>query len=255
MSRLSLSYLFLSSAAVLLVAAAEASAQSCTTAPSCAELGYTSAVADCVGPDKVYCPFDNTKVFCRQTKSCEELGYDKTTTQCSGKKTFVCPGDASKVSCDSGAMVGEIRLWAGSSIPKGWLKCEGQSLSSSTYKELYNAIGTAYGGNSKNFYLPNFKGRVPVGVGYATSSAYTYSRGSKGGVEKHTLTINEMPRHTHNYTIYSPGSKDRQRYSGKSNNDSDTDESRTTASAGGNSAHENRMPYLAVYYIIYTGVY
>ena len=110
MSRLSLSYLFLSSAAVLLVTAAEASAQSCTTAPSCAELGYTSAVADCVGPDKVYCPFDNTKVFCRQTKSCEELGYDKTTTQCSGKKTFVCPGDASKVSCDSGAMVGEIRL-------------------------------------------------------------------------------------------------------------------------------------------------
>ena len=255
MSRLSWSYLFLSSAAVLLVTAAEASAQTCTEAPGCAELGYTSAVSDCVGSDMVYCPFDNTKVFCRQTKSCEELGYDKTTTQCSGKKTFVCPGDASKVSCDGGAMVGEIKLWAGSTVPKGWLRCEGQSLSTTTYSALYKVIGTTYGGYGSYFYLPNFKGRVPVGVGYATSSAYTYSLGSKGGEEKHTLTINEMPRHSHGYTIYGHGSKDHQRYSQNKNRDSDTDERRTTDYAGGSAAHENRMPYLAVYYIIYTGVY
>ena len=255
MSRLSLSYLFLSSAAVLLVTAAEASAQTCTEAPGCAELGYTSAVSDCVGSDMVYCPFDNTKVFCRQTKSCEELGYDKTTTQCSGKKTFVCPGDASKVSCDGGAMVGEIKLWAGSTVPKGWLRCEGQSLSTTTYSALYKVIGTTYGGYGSYFYLPNFKGRVPVGVGYATSSAYTYSRGSKGGEEKHTLTISEMPRHNHALKFVSNkwgDNADRRPFPSTNGTDG---YSASTAYAGGSVAHENRMPYLGIYYIIYTGVY
>ena len=255
MSVPSLSYLLLSSAAVLLVTAAEASAQTCTTAPSCAELGYTQTASECSGKAMVKCPFDSAKVFCGVSKSCDELGYTMTAAQCSGRKYVTCPYDTSKVVCDTGAMVGEIRLWAGSSIPQGWLKCEGQSLSTTTYSALYAVIGTTYGGYSGYFYLPNFKGRVPVGVGYATSSAYTYSLGSKGGEEKHTLTINEMPRHSHGYTIYGHGSKDHQRYSQNKNRDSDTDESRTTDYAGGSAAHENRMPYLAVYYIIYTGVY
>lgn len=231
------------------------SAQTCATAPTCSELGFTSSAASCVGSDMVKCPFDKTKVFCRQTKSCAELGFNKTTTQCSGKKTFVCPGDASKVACDDSAMIGEIKLWAGKTIPKGWHICDGASLSTTTYKALYDVIGTSFGGYGSYFSLPNFKGRVPVGIGYATSSTYTYSMGSKGGEEKHTLTISEMPSHSHGYTIYSPGSSNKNRFSNKNNTDSNTDERRTTASAGGNAAHENRMPYLAVYYIIFTGVY
>ncbi|MBQ8660808.1 MAG: hypothetical protein IJ482_00585, partial [Alphaproteobacteria bacterium] len=64
MSRLSLSYLFLFSAAVLLVTAAEASAQSCATAPSCAALGYSQTASECSGKAMVKCPFDSAKVFC-----------------------------------------------------------------------------------------------------------------------------------------------------------------------------------------------
>lgn len=243
----------------------DARAQTCTQAPSCSELGFTSNVADCVGSDMVKCPFDKTKAFCRQAKSCAELGYDKTTTQCSGKKTFVCPGDATKVACDEGAMIGEIKLWAGKTIPQGWLKCEGQSLSSSTYKELYNVIGTSFGGSSSYFYLPNFKGRVPVGIGYATSSTYAYSLGSKGGEEKHTLTVSEMPQHRHWHTNITPNDENKSSSQGYPANNNHRGV-RTTDREGGysgaytnyqgsSSAHENRMPYLAVYYIIYTGVY
>ena len=290
MSRLSWSYLFLSSAAVLLVTAAEASAQTCTEAPGCAELGYTSAVSDCVGSDMVYCPFDNTKVFCRQTKSCEELGYDKTTTQCSGKKTFVCPGDASKVSCDGGAMVGEIKLWAGSTVPKGWLRCEGQSLSTTTYSALYAVIGTTYGGYSGYFYLPNLKGRVPVGVGYATQ--YTYALAETGGANFVQLTSDQIPDHKHivpwgeahsNTSYYPWGTWGTSKY-GSGDSDGDNKwylssymygrtgyrsypSSKTSGwgSAGtcdsgqtyscSTTYHENRMPFLALNYIIYTGVY
>ncbi|MBQ8661235.1 MAG: tail fiber protein [Alphaproteobacteria bacterium] len=255
MSRLSWSYLFLSSAAVLLVTAAEASAQTCTEAPGCAELGYTQTASECSGKAMVKCPFDSAKVFCGVSKSCAQLGYTMTTAQCSGRKYVTCPYDTSKVVCDTGAIIGEIRLWAGSSAPKGWKICDGSSLSTTTYSALYAVIGTTYGGSGSYFYLPNFKGRVPVGVGYATSSVYTYSRGSKGGEEKHTLTISEMPSHNHALKFVS------NKWGDNANNrpfpsTSGTDSySASTAYAGGSVAHENRMPYLGIYYIIYTGVY
>ena len=256
MSRLSWSYLFLSSAAVLLVTAAEASAQTCTEAPGCAELGYTQTASECSGKAMVKCPFDSAKVFCGVSKSCDELGYTMTTAQCSGRKYVTCPYDTSKVVCDTGAIIGEIRLWAGSSAPKGWKICDGTSLSTTTYSALYAVIGTTYGGSGSYFYLPNFKGRVPVGVGYATSSAYTYSRGSKGGEEKHTLTISEMPSHNHGYTgAYGNGFPDGSGDTTTVGVDRSYPRKSQYTYAGGSAAHENRMPYLGVYYIIYTGVY
>ncbi|MBS4773071.1 MAG: tail fiber protein, partial [Proteobacteria bacterium] len=177
-------------------------------------------------------------------------------TQCSGKKTFVCPGDASKVACDDSAMIGEIKLWAGKTIPKGWHICDGSSLSKTTYKALYDVIGMAFGGFGNNFSLPNFKGRVPVGIGYATSSTYTYSMGSKGGEEKHVLTISEMPSHNHGYTgVNGTGYPDGSGDSTGAGAPHSYPRQSQLKNMGNSSAHENRMPYLAVYYIIYTGVY
>ena len=269
-------------------------AQTCATAPTCSELGYTNSVSDCVGSDLVKCPFDNAKVFCRQTKSCAELGYDKTTTQCSGKKTFVCPGDASKVACDDSAMIGEIKLWAGKTIPKGWKLCDGSSLSTSTYSALYNVIGTTYGGSGSYFYLPNLKGRVPVGVGYVYGgTGYTYALAETGGENFTTLSSDQIPDHQHetwgenkNNNPPTPFG-----YSGSFNNwgsngglDQDnplfktgyvmnrygyrTPPSSKTGSWSSasyysssrttslsTSPHENRQPYLVLNYIIYTGVY
>ncbi len=67
---------FVSAAAIL--AAGGALAQQCVQAPSCAELGYTDSVADCTDNGVLYCPFDKSKVFCRQEdgsceRTCDEL--------------------------------------------------------------------------------------------------------------------------------------------------------------------------------------
>ena len=290
MSRLSWSYLFLSSAAVLLVTAAEASAQTCTEAPGCAELGYTQTASECSGKAMVKCPFDSAKVFCGVSKSCDELGYTMTAAQCSGRKYVTCPYDTSKVVCDTSAIIGEIRLWPTATAPKGWKICDGSSLSTTTYSALYAVIGTTYGGYSGYFYLPNLKGRVPVGVGYATQ--YTYALAETGGTNFVQLTSDQIPDHKHivpwGETYDESGGYPWGRWgtSKFGSGDSDTDNkwqissymygragyrtypsSKTSGwgSAGtcdsgqayacSTTYHENRMPFLALNYIIYTGVY
>ena len=293
MSRLSWSYPFLFSAAVLLVTAAEASAQTCTEAPGCAELGYTQTASECSGKAMVKCPFDSAKVFCGVSKSCDELGYTMTTAQCSGRKYVTCPYDTSKVVCDTGAIIGEIRLWAGSSAPKGWKICDGTSLSTTTYSALYKVIGTTYGGSGSNFSLPNLKGRVPVGGGYSyAGTGYTYALAETGGANFVQLTSDQIPDHKHivpwgeahsNTSYYPWGTWGTSKY-GSGDSDGDNKwylssymygrtgyrsypSSKTSGwgSAGtcdsgqtyscSTTYHENRMPFLALNYIIYTGVY
>jgi microcystin-dependent protein len=90
--------------------------------------------------------------------------------------------------------------YAGGVAPSGWLLCQGQVLSISSYSNLYSVIGTTYGGNSvSTFALPDLRGRVPVGSGGS------YSLGTTGGSETHTLTISQMPAHNHTGTINATG--------------------------------------------------
>jgi len=85
--------------------------------------------------------------------------------------------------------------------PTGWLFCNGQSLSTSTYSALHAVIGYAYGGSGGNFNVPDLRGRSPLGVG-------TRNLGSSGGSENVTLTSSQsaLPSHTHtasgSITIY-----------------------------------------------------
>lgn len=64
-----------------------------------------------------------------------------------------------------GSVIGEIKAYAGLSIPDGWLECDGSEVSKTKYPNLYVAIGDLWGvpNSSSNFKLPNLKGRVPVG--------------------------------------------------------------------------------------------
>jgi microcystin-dependent protein len=87
------------------------------------------------------------------------------------------------------APAGVISMYGGSTAPNGWLLCDGSAVSRTTYARLFSAIGTKYGaGNgSTTFNLPNFKGRVPVGLD--SSQTEFNSLNKKGGskyLQKHT---------------------------------------------------------------------
>src|SRR5512136_928486 len=88
--------------------------------------------------------------------------------------------------------VGEIRMFAGNFAPAGWMLCQGQLLAISENETLFNLIGTTYGGDGQStFALPNLQSRVPVHQGTGFTLAQT------GGEEQVTLTVNQIPAHTH----------------------------------------------------------
>src|SRR5881396_1413272 len=88
--------------------------------------------------------------------------------------------------------VGEIRIFAGNFAPAGWMFCEGQLLPIAENETLFQLIGTTYGGDGEStFALPDLRGRVPIHQGNNFTLAQT------GGVEQVTLTVNQLPVHTH----------------------------------------------------------
>lgn len=96
--------------------------------------------------------------------------------------------------------IGSVKMYAGASTPSKWLYCDGTPVSRTTYAKLFAVIGTTYGAGdgSTTFNLPDFRGRVPVGMGKGTAAdAQTRSLGYAGGTETVTLTVNQMPSHTH----------------------------------------------------------
>ena len=88
--------------------------------------------------------------------------------------------------------VGEIRMFAGNFAPAGWMFCEGQLLPISENEILFQLIGTTYGGDGEStFALPDLRGRIPIHQGNGFILAET------GGAEEITLTIPQIPSHTH----------------------------------------------------------
>jgi microcystin-dependent protein len=86
----------------------------------------------------------------------------------------------------------EIRIMSFNFPPKGWALCNGQLLPINQNQALFSLLNTNYGGNGQtNFALPDLRGRTPIHVG----SGHTL--GERAGEEAHTLSIAEMPTHTH----------------------------------------------------------
>jgi microcystin-dependent protein len=101
---------------------------------------------------------------------------------------------------------GVVVPYAGSTAPSGWLLCYGQQVSTSTYANLYAAIGTTYGSGSGSFGIPDLRGRAPFGVdamggtaanrlGSGNTGGVTggATLGASGGQQSHTLTTAEIP--------------------------------------------------------------
>ena len=148
----------------------------------------------------------------------------------------------------------EIRIMSFGFAPRGWALCNGQLLPINQNQALFSLLGTTYGGNGQtNFSLPNLQGRTPIHSG----SGHTL--GEQGGEQAHTLTIPELPAHTH----AAQGST--------TNGDSVTPiggvlggvsnmygpaanlaalNPATVANVGGSQAHQNMQPFLALSFCI-----
>ncbi|KZE73472.1 phage tail protein [Paenibacillus elgii] len=88
--------------------------------------------------------------------------------------------------------LGQIKLFAFGFAPRGWAQCNGQILPINQNQALFSLLGTNYGGNGvTTFALPDLRGRVPIHV------SRDFVLGQAGGEEAHTLTLNEIPAHTH----------------------------------------------------------
>jgi microcystin-dependent protein len=86
----------------------------------------------------------------------------------------------------------EIRIMSFVFAPKGWALCNGQLLPINQNQALFSLLGTTYGGDGRvNFALPDLRSRVPIHMG----SGFTL--GERAGEQAHTLSISELPTHTH----------------------------------------------------------
>src|ERR671936_1182464 len=86
----------------------------------------------------------------------------------------------------------EIRIMSFNFAPKGWALCNGQLLPINQNQALFSLLGTTFGGDGRvNFALPDLRARTPIHVG----SGHTL--GERGGEQAHTLSIAEIPTHTH----------------------------------------------------------
>jgi microcystin-dependent protein len=185
--------------------------------------------------------------------------------------------------------VGTVLMWAGSdaNVPTNWLLCNGAAISRSTYSDLFNSLGSGFGGGngSTTFNIPDMRDRFVVGAGT------TYSRNGKGGSVSVTLSTAQLashnhgntgsttPSHTHgisssgthghaldysssggiNHGVTAMGTKlgTSSGIVGTSGAHTHTTSSQSggshlhsTGSAGSGLAHENRPPYIGMFYII-----
>ena len=159
--------------------------------------------------------------------------------------------------------IGEIKMFAGNFAPNGWAFCDGQLLPIAQNTALFSLLGTTYGGNgTTTFALPDLRGRVAMHAGNGPGLS-PRALGQQSGVENTTLTISNLPPHSHTVALNANSDL------GTSNiptdnfpaNTSTLDKeyattatttmgSTTTSSMGSGVSFSNMQPYIVVRFII-----
>lgn len=167
--------------------------------------------------------------------------------------------------------LGEIKMFAGNFAPTGWAFCNGQLLQISQNTALFSILGTTYGGDGKTtFALPDLRGRFPMHFGTGTNLS-ARNLGDMGGQETVTLSVDQMPAHTHVVSMKADSTvatTDRPPNALPARNASATPSYGTSAnstmatttivaaSAGGGQPHPNMPPFECVNFIIaLTGIF
>jgi len=151
----------------------------------------------------------------------------------------------------------EIRIMSFGYAPRGWALCNGQLLPINQNQGLFSLLGTTFGGDGRvNFALPDLRGRTPIHVG----SGHTL--GERGGEQAHTLSIAELPEHTHVLnastatsttntpanTLVTAQSTAADLYAGATNLQAMSPAA--VANVGGSQAHLNMQPFLTLNFSI-----
>lgn len=159
--------------------------------------------------------------------------------------------------------IGEIRIFSGNFAPNGWALCNGGLLPIASNTALFSLLGTAYGGDGKTtFGLPDLRGRVPV------HQDVDYVMGEMAGTETVTLSTANIPPHQHSAsastetptavgnginltgsTVYVPAFVPRPPVYAPAG-PTVAMSPQAVANTGGNQAHNNMAPFLALNFII-----
>jgi microcystin-dependent protein len=156
--------------------------------------------------------------------------------------------------------VAEIRIMSFGYAPRGWAMCNGQLLPINQNQALFSLLGTTFGGNGQTtFALPDLRGQTPIHVGQG------HVVGEKGGEQAHTVSISEMPLHTH-ALMASPSNGNSVQvnndvFAGALNVYRGPDQLtalnlQSVTSVGGSQAHLNMQPFLTLTFCIaLTGIF
>lgn len=156
--------------------------------------------------------------------------------------------------------IGEIRMFGGNFAPRGFAFCNGQLLAIAQNDALFALIGTTYGGDGQTtFALPDLRGRIPVHAGQGPGLS-SYSLGESSGTEAVTLTVQQLPAHTHapqgQSAAGSQAGPDGGVWASSAQNQFSANAPNAAMSnaaigpAGGSQPHDNMAPFQVVSFII-----